>query len=196
MSFSLWKRSSDLPLLSLLLRQTFTECLLSATQGRRSCKCCSDEGFAIPNCASWVREAWFSLTSGLVLKMHAMISNVIFLFPVCLLISPSPSPPGSPCPTSLFPGFSCPFPEPSGGCMGCYFLLHCVCLPPPLLRRMHLFLSMLHCINSFNSSSAALWSPNNSLLPLHASAPSQQLAGSDVSKVYGSERACWISLEM
>ena len=60
--------------------------------GRRSCKCCSEEGFAIQNCTSWVREAWFSLTSGLVLKMRAMIGNVIFLFPVCLPISPSPSP--------------------------------------------------------------------------------------------------------
>ncbi|KAB0365339.1 hypothetical protein FD754_009495, partial [Muntiacus muntjak] len=56
------------------------------TQGHRSCKCRSDEGFAILNCTSWVREAWFSLISGLVLKIHAMISNVVFL----LLCTPVP----------------------------------------------------------------------------------------------------------
>lgn len=131
--------------------------------GRRSCKCCSEEGFAIQNCTSWVREAWFSLTSGLVLKMRAMIGNVIFLFPVCLPISPSPSPQDLPVQPISSQASHAPF-------LSLQVVVRAVTSftvsahPPPLLHQMHLFLSVLQCIGSFNSSSAALWSPNNRLL--------------------------------
>ena len=112
---------------------------------------------------SWVREAWFSLISGLVLKIHAMISNVIFLFPVCLPIPPHSALRDLPVHPTSSQASHAPLLNLQVVLRGCPFFVHCVC-PPPCSSPVHRLLSVLQCINGFNSSSAALWSPSNSLL--------------------------------
>ena len=115
---------------------------------------------------SWVREAWFSLISGLVLKIHAMISNVVFLFPVCLPTPPHPAPQDLPVHPTPSQASHAPLLNLQVVLRGCPFFLHCVC-PPPCSSPMH---RLFQC---FSASTALILHPQHYGPPVTASSSCQ-----------------------